>query len=110
MRILLGLLGVIGLPPLALWRVGRCLARFCRLRGACAAGHAVERAGQGLALARSRAEARHLPAPGGGKDLPVVVLVYGGAWKDGNRAPMNLPPRAGRSRRRGGVIDYRPRA
>ncbi len=109
MRILLGLLGVIGLPALALWAGAALFGPLAVFAALVPLDDAVERAGQGLAYGPEPRQKLDIYRPaGGGKDLPVVVFVYGGAWKDGNRAPYEF---AGRALAAQGavvaVIDYR---
>jgi acetyl esterase/lipase len=109
MRVFLGLLGVVGIPALALWGAAALFGPLAVFAALVPLDGGVEEAGQGIAYGSEPRQKLDLYRPaGGGQDLPVVVFVYGGAWKTGDRRAYQFAGRALASRGiLTAVIDYR---
>lgn len=109
MRILFSLLGIVGLPALALWASAAVFGPLAVFAALVPLDDGVERAEQGVPYGPEPRQTLDIYRPaGGGQNLPVVVFVYGGAWNAGDRAPYEF---AGRALAAQGalvaVIDYR---
>lgn len=109
MRILFSLFGVLGLPALALWASAAFFGPLAVFAALVPFDDGVEQAGQAIAYGPDPRQTLDVYRPqGAARNLPVVVFVYGGAWKSGDRRAYEF---AGRALAAQGalvvVIDYR---
>lgn len=109
MRVILTLFGLFSVTALALWASAAVFGPLAVFAALVPVDHGVERAAQSIAYGPGPRQKLDVYRPAGGaQNLPVVVFVYGGAWKSGDRAPYEF---AGRALAAQGavvmVIDYR---